>query len=64
MKSMVGLNIPLRNPLDTLQRRLGFKVSSFKFTLFLKRNLNTKTQNMVRAPAVGILWWTVPNLNI
>jgi hypothetical protein len=30
MKSMLGLNILLENFLDTLERRLGFEVLSFK----------------------------------
>jgi hypothetical protein len=28
---MSGMNTPLENPLDALQRRLEFKVSGFKF---------------------------------
>jgi hypothetical protein len=29
MKLVLGLNIPLENPLDTINRRPGFKVSDF-----------------------------------
>jgi hypothetical protein len=35
-----GLSISLENPFESLHRRLGFKVSGFRFALFLKRNLN------------------------
>jgi hypothetical protein len=31
MKSELGLNVPLKNPLDTLHRRLGFQVPNFTF---------------------------------
>jgi hypothetical protein len=40
MKLVLGLNILLQSPLSALHRRTGFKgpVSSFRFSLFLKRN--------------------------
>jgi hypothetical protein len=33
MKSVIGFNFLLENPLNALHRRLGFKVSVFKFVL-------------------------------
>jgi hypothetical protein len=40
-ESAAGINIPLKNPLDVLQRRPGFKVSGSKIALLPKRNFNT-----------------------
>jgi hypothetical protein len=37
-KLVLGLNIPLEITLDALWRGLVFKIPSFKFALFSKRN--------------------------
>lgn len=47
MKLVLGLNIPLENPLDTLQRRLGFGVSDFNFKVCSIPEKELQCMNMI-----------------
>lgn len=47
MKLIPGLNIPLENPLDALQRRLGFKVSDFSFKVCSISEKELQCMNMI-----------------
>jgi hypothetical protein len=46
------MSIPIERLLDALSRKPGFSISSFKFDLFVKRNLTCEYKYFIAVPTM------------